>query len=293
MGASEGELTELTVEAVQNVQRNLDNEGSESAPVEQQTPPAEAPAEYKLSGPAQALFDQVPENERAIVAKYISELDKTHQQGFTKYAQDVQGKIRQYEQYGDPEVLRVAAATYHTLLSDPQAIYDWMVLPKSEGGGGFTPRQAAQQIAEAEGNGEFDDDPRLKQLMEKQSTSEKLLTGIASWIQQQEQASKLEADKQWYFQTLDEAQKTHGKIPEEHMDLVHRLVGAGNITPAEAVAEYHRIRQSGINEARTKPPAILGGGGTPRPPSNLEEMSDEERLKYMASRVMEINNSQR
>lgn len=293
MGASEGDLPQLTVDAVQQVTDNLarEEQGTVPAAPAQQTV-QEVPAEYKLSGPAQAVFDKIPEGQRAAVAQYFEELDKTHQQGFTKYSQDVQGRLKYYEELGDPETLRTAVATYHTVLQDPQAIYDYLVTPKSEGGGGLTPKQAAQ-VADASGTDEFDDDPRMKALLTKQTQHEQLLTGIASWVQQQSEATKLAEDKQFYFDSLEAAQKKHGKIPDEDMNVIHRFVGSGGVTPEDAVAEYHRIRQSGVNEARTKPPTLLGGGATPRPPSNLNELSDEDRLKAMTAAVMEINNAQR
>lgn len=243
-------------------------------PIEGDLPP-EQPQEYSFTSFGNTIYEKVPEDLRPQVAEYLKEFDT----GFVKYSQEVQPKLKAYENYGTPEEVGIASQLYNTLLNQPQVIYEYLVEQ------GVAPKQAAQLAKEASSENAEPVSPEYQAMQSKLGDMEKIVTALGSYMQQQRQTEQDTRDRAEFNSLLDNLENQHGKFDRT---LVTRLI-AGGASPEEAVTALKGLGQQAVNGAAKLPPPVLSGSGaTPRTQMDLTNASREDTKNFVSNAIAEI-----
>lgn len=266
---------------------SIEPEESPSPPVVN-TPGSEIQAGSEVTEPSftgymKSVYEKVPEEHRPIVGQYLKEADT----GFQDYARKTQEQIRTYQSFGDPEKIQIATALYDTLLSNPQAIYDYLVDPK---GGGLTPKQAIEEMANVADEGGQQGDPELKALKAELADMKKLVAAQYSHTQQELTKRQQEENTKQYYSLLDQLDEQHKDKGKVDRSVIHRFVASG-MDPDQAYELYFQhFKPTEVPAAKRAPaPTVLSGGGVPRPGKPLNQMSPEEQNQYLMDSLSEIN----
>lgn len=240
--------------------------------------------ESGLSGFARDYLGKVPEEHRPIVQQHLQEWDKN----FTKYSQQVQGKLKAYEGLGaDPETLQNSLQLYNTMLHRPEDVYEALV------NAGYGPKQAqamTNQVMEEQEQGQGQQEnsvpPHLQQQFQKY---EQALNTIARHLQQQEEAKRQESELREFDTLMNNLEKKYQGMDR---DLVTRMIATG-MEPEQAAQRYMQMVQGVVNEnARPKPPTVLGSGSAvPRPNKPMSELDGKERKEFLAEALKGMANN--
>ena len=248
--------------------------GSESQAGNTETEPS-------FTGYMKSIYEKVPTEHRPLVAQYLKEADT----GFQDYARRTQEQIRGYQGLGSVEDLQTARALYDTLLNNPQAIYDYLVDPN---GGGLTPKQAVQEMANAADEGIQQGNPELAAVRKELEDTKKLVAAQYSYTRQQQEKAQQEENTKQYFALLDQLDKQHEAKGKADRSVIHRFVASG-MDPDQAYELYFQHFQPAAQPQRRAPaPTVLSGGGVPRPGKPLNQMNHDEQNQYLLDSLMEI-----
>lgn len=240
-----------------------------------------AETEPSFTGYMKSVYEKVPAEHRPIVGQYLKEADT----GFQNYARQTQQQIRDYASLGSVEELQTARALYETLLSNPQAIYDYLVDPK---GGGLTPKQAIDEMASAADDVSQPGDPQMQALKKELEDTKKLVAAQYSYTQQEMQKRQQEENTKQYFALLDQLDEQHKDKGKVDRSIIHRFVASG-MDPDQAYELYFQhFKAEPVQQRRAPAPTVLSGGGVPRPGKPLNQMSHEEQNQYLMDSLAEI-----
>ena len=245
-----------------------ESEGQPAGDPEVQPATPQAP---QLSPYGQKFLEEVPEEERGIVSKYLPKWDG----GFTKYAQQVQGQLKSYEGLGSADELRAARQVYDKLVNDPESVVNWLADQgfKYNAQGEIVPDPNAQPQAKTP-------DP-YQDRWSKLDRMERAVGLMAeNFTKQQQAAEQAAADKQ-LENYLGEFKTNFGNVPEQ---FILAYLNAGTVDPATIAKEWQTITQGAINQrAAAKPPNIMGANSQPpvaQDPANMTE--DQRRAAFLA-----------
>jgi len=232
---------------------------------------APEPEEPRLSGFAKSFLEKVPEEHRPVLSQYLPQWDGN----FTKYAQKVQGELKEYRELGDPELLTNSRRLYETLINQPQVIYDYLVQQ------GYGPQQA-KAMAQEMGSSEEPDPVQVKL-----GEYERALQAMAGWIQNQETSSREAYERQALETELEDLRNQYGDYDRTW---VLRAIAAGS-EPEEAVQEFQNLVQSVVNQrAKAPAPRVLSGSGAlPSNRPDLAKASSKDTKDYLSKMLSEMS----
>ena len=232
---------------------------------------APEPEEPRLSGFAKSFLETVPEEHRPVLQQYLPQWDGN----FTRYAQKVQGELRQYRELGDYETLGNSRRLYETLVSNPQVIYDYLV---SQGYGPQEAKAAAENMGSSQ-----ESDPVQSRLAEYETA----LQAMAGWIQNQELSARESYERNMLESTLSQLQQHYGDF---NRTWVLRAIATG-ADPEDAVRDYMGLVQDVVNQrAKAPAPKVLSGSGLP--PVNkpdLANASSKDTKDYLTKMLSEMS----
>jgi hypothetical protein len=267
-----------------------DQEAPQATPPQQAATPepqVQESQEPTLSDFAQGVLKDIPDAERAIVAKYLSKWDA----GVTRRFQEVQstwGPLQQYVDQGvDVSEMETALRLYQLLDEDPEAAAN--IIAQATGlqfgsGPQETPAQqvpnpqqqqpSAAQIAQLP--------PEIQQQLQQ---TQQFQQQFAQWWQtQQQEAAQAQEDAQ-LESYLSNLKTEKGDFDEKFV--LSRM--AAGVDGATAVDEWNAslenfAKEKGLAPASSAPPApaVLSGGPAPVGTASVVTASDQERKALVA-----------
>lgn len=225
-------------------------------------PPEPDPPSNDVSDFGNQYLSNIPEADRAVVAKYVGEWDKNVTQEFQKRAEQVKG----YEELGDIDSLKQARQVAQMLQEDPVGFYNelttymnqnadelgWNKTPENP-----TPPEDWDGVPEAFVNKFNEMSERLEKLS-------------GSW----EQMSAQRQEEQELARLDDELKALHTKHGDfDDMFVISQL--ANGATPDQAIAAWNSLVQNVIDSRKTPPP-IMGSetAGSPLDQVDKTKLSD-------------------
>lgn len=241
------------------------------------------------------FLQDVPEEHRHIVEQYIKPWDGN----VTKKFQELQGKLKPYEELGDPAELQSAYQILSELRSNPVEFYnsyrDYLI----ENGDVLKERWGVEDVYQALGvnvsdyqnepdfNGgelpdEFEGVPQqfvqqFQQMQERLESLDQNVNEFTTAAQEQEQMKILD-------QTLDMLHTNHGEFDDT---FVLTQIASGK-SPDEAIQAYETLQQSIIDShSKTPPPNLMNGpGGTPLDQVDATKLKDAKTRKEIGTQIL-------
>lgn len=224
-----------------------------------------------LSDFARGVLNEIPEEDRPIVQKYI----KTWDGNVTKKFQDYSTKLKAYEPYGSPDELSERLQFIELMDSDPIAFYNFVgdaikelgLMPTEDNNTGLpefegVPEQFVQEFQS------------MKQMLEE---TREQLGSFTSSIEEERQVAQVD-------NLLKNMHNTFGDFDDEYV-LVQIANGA---TPEAAIQKYNGLAEKfGSPSRKPAPKLITGAGNVPNGQVDLSKMTHKEKLEYAARRLAE------
>lgn len=206
-------------------------------------------------GLSNQYLSNIPESDRAIVAKYIEDWDK----GVTQRFQKIHEEYAPYKNLGvDPETLQNAILVMTQANEDPleffknvrerliEMEYD---LSEIESPAGSTP-VGGNSLPEFEG--------LPTPFVDKFSQMEKTMNSVMEFINETKSERENASAQQQLDKILTDLENKHGKF--DHPAVIARIINGMN--PEDAIKDYKKAWESLNNPKRDTPPPVLGGGRT-------------------------------
>jgi len=228
---------------------------------------------------SQFLADNVPDEHRAIVEQYIKPWDGN----VTKKFQELQGKVKSYEELGDAQYLSNAHNVMQEMQTDPVGFFNYYRDYLMENAAAIQEAYGIEDINQALGiamenemNGqqdmgglpEFEGIPQ--QFVEKFQNLEKNYEELSNKTNSFEQSQRQQEQMAILDSTLDRMHTEHGDFDDE---FVLTKIASGR-TPDQAIQEYNKLIQSVIDSQSKAPTLMNGPAGTP-----LDQV-DKTKLRY-------------
>ena len=244
---------------------------------------------------SQFLSDNVPEEHRAIVEQYIKPWDGN----VTKKFQELQGKVKTYEELGDPQYLTNARNVLQEIQESPVDFYNYFRDYLLENAQTIQEVYGIEDINQALGiamdqmeNGGMENgmDPGSlpefegvrQQFVEKFQTLEKQLEEVSSKTSNFEQSQREQEQMAILDSTLEKMHTEHGDFDEE---FVLTKIASGR-TPDQAIQEYQKLIQSVI-DSQSKPPTLMNGpSGTPLDQVDKTKLRDPKFRKALGAEYL-------
>lgn len=223
---------------------------------------------------ANPFLQNIPEQDRAVVAKYIKDWDA----GVTRKFQEIHSQYQPYKELGaDPQDIRSAMNIYEQLNSDPKAFYEAL-------------SDALKDELEQESSGQQPEvNPAYEGLppefqAEFQQTR-KAVEALASYILDQQQQTQQQQEDAELDNYLNQLREKHGDFDEE---FVLTKMYTSDMDGEQAIQAWQKAMQDYVNKnggvQRQNGPKILSGGGSvPDSDSkNVAELSRKETKALVA-----------
>lgn len=247
--------------------------------------PQQAPAEPVLSEFAQGVLKDIPEAERAVVAKYLPQWDAN----VTRRFQQVQSTYAPIQPLLDDglttEDLEVAAKLYMLLDSSPQEAVDMLVkqLGLEVGSGPGQPQTPPAPGSDLVDTPTIQLPPDLEQQLK---NINQFMEATALQQQQQAQAqvqAQQDADLEQYLTLL---RQEKGDFDEDFV-LTKMMMGMDG---ADAVEAYRKIAGPSAASAPQAPP-VLSGGPASTGVAPVTAASDAERKALVTQMLSQVQNN--
>lgn len=229
------------------------------------------------------FLDNIPDEEKPIVGKYIKSWDAGVQRRFMELHQ----QFDPYKQLGDLETLQKAQQFYDYFQRNPQDVYQRLQVAFSQ--------QQQQQNPQLQQNGQglngypedvapyFQQfDQRFNQFQQFQSQTTQVLEALANYVMQGQQEkvhAQEDAELNRYMGFLKDE---FGDFDEEYvLSLMHT-----GISGEQAVQRYQQAIQSQVNNMRAPEmgaPVLSGGGGTPPSAKSVTDLDRHETRNLVAN----------
>ena len=244
----------------------LEGGGSEGQePIDPGNQPSQQVAP-QLSPYGQKFLEEVPEEERGVIQKYLPKWDG----GFTKYAQQVQGQLKQYQDLGQAQELAQMRGIYQRLMDDPQGVMNYLV---EQGHVKYPEAPQSQQQ-----NGQQEADPYAQKFQTYDSNFQRLeraLGMMAETFQKQQQAAEQAANEKQLDDWLALVKGLNKNVDEEYaLTLLH----SGMTDPNEVVGRWNQKFQSLVNASQAgRAPNVMGSSSQPPIAQKTTDMTPEQR----------------
>ncbi len=245
-------------------------------------------SDYSPSEFASGFLNEVADEDKAIVEKYLNKWDS----GVTKKFQDLNDKLKPYEEYGlSPEVLPQVGELLDLLENDPKTLYELLAevvnpdgVPVNNGG---TPVGNQQQNLGSGANsteGTFQVPPELLSRVDNQDS---LIKAVAQIILGNEEQAKAQQEDQALDAHITELKtKYPGNFNEEYVLMKIANGGDGE----EAIKEWQGMIQKELNSAGQKPtpPILSGTGGVVSGQQSVKDLSRADTKKLVAETLARV-----
>jgi len=246
---------------------------------------------------SQFLSDNVPDEHRAIVEQYIKPWDGN----VTKKFQELQGKVKSYEELGDPQFLGNARSVLQEMQDDPVGFFNYYrdyllenaeVIQQTYGIADINQALGiAMDQMENEGINpgslpEFEGVP--PQFVEKFQQLEKNYEELNGKTSSFEESQREQQQMAILDSTLERMHTEHGDFDEE---FVLTKIASGK-TPDQAIQEYNKLIQSVIDSQSKAPTLMNGPAGTPLDQVDKTKLRDPKFRKALGAEYLTRSLSQ-
>lgn len=233
----------------------------------------------------EGFLKEIPEQDRAIVEKYIKDWDA----GVTKKFQSIHEEYKPYKTLGSAQELQAAMQLNQYLQEDPVAFFQQLqeTLAELEEQGiimsdfdpGQIPPELPQGLQPTQGQNPAESD-RIAQL-------ERQLSELNNNFQQSAQERADAAQMAELDKLMTNLHNTHGAFDDDWV----LLQMSRNMSPENAVQSWNKMIEDKVSSSPRKPiPNVMGGGGSIAgnqvDPSKL---SASDRVKYIAQMIQSAN----
>jgi hypothetical protein len=241
-------------------------------PFQPTNPPPEP--EPQLSEFAQGVLKDIPDNDRATVAKYLPTWDGNVTKKFQEYSE----KLKPYEELGDYENLQSSLYYQSLLQEDPTQFVRTVIQAMKETGMSLDDLwendDESQQQPPVGGNPL---QARIDELEQMVSNMHQEFQGYASQENERQQLNALD-------NLLEDMHHQHGDYDEDYI-LLQLERGA---SPDEAMQAWHQSLEKFGSQRRPAPQLLTGNGAVRNDQVDPLKMSKEDR-KAWAVQALEAN----
>lgn len=231
--------------------------------------------EDELSEFARGILEQIPEEDRTTVSKYV----KTWDGNVTKKFQDYSDKLKPYETLGSPEEVQAALEVIQLMNEDPLEFYNQITVALNQHGILKEDKPMSDLgLPEYEGLPE--------PVVQKIQQLEEMLSGQSSKFEEFMAAQEEKKVMEQVDSLLSTLHNKHGEFDE---DWVLMQMSRG-ISPDEAVAKFQKDVVQKYSSPRKPPLALLGGAGSvPSGQADFSKMTHEERKAWAVRQLQALN----
>lgn len=238
-----------------------------------QQPIPQLPSDQTLG---EGFLRGIPEQDRAIVAKYVRDWDGNVTRKFQEYAE----KLRPYEDLGDVSALEEAVALNNFLQENPVEFY----------------RVLQETIDELREQGHIVPDLEETQPVitpPTEPTADELLRQeleeLKEWRAQQDQTAQDRAEMAELDNLMQSLHNEHGDFDEDWV----LLQISRNVPPVDAIKAFNQMIEERVSSFRKpSPPLVMGGNGqVPGNQVDLSKMTAKDRIAYVAATLSAANNT--
>ncbi len=233
--------------------------------------------ELSIESIASPFLKNIPDQDKAIVAKYIKGWDS----GVTKKIQGIHDKYKPWEELGDIDVVKRSLEIVTLLQKNPKDFHKNLTAYIAQLEGNEMPNE----FEDTEEVGEEYDDPRDAQIAQLTKHVEELTGAFTSDVQSRKEQQEIAAlDRE-----LENLHTKHGDFDEDWV-----LVQVTRGTPIEdAIKMFNDKYGQRVSSQKNTPPKILSGAGNRDSGGQADpsKMSAEDRKKYVASVLEAAANS--
>lgn len=212
--------------------------------------------EPQSDGLASGFLSRIPEADREIVGKYVSQWDA----GVTRRFQELHGKYKPYEELGDIESLQKAREIYTILDEEPERLYN--ALADIFGNQQQGQQNGVESQQQQNGTGQ-ESDPfqgAIQELQGRFDEQTKVLEAVAQYILQQQQVTQQSQEDSELDQYVGLLKQEFGEFDEDYVltKMFHGMSGE------DAVQSWNNLIQNQVNQASQSTanlPAILSNSG--------------------------------
>lgn len=205
-------------------------------------------------GLATGFLSRIPEQDREIVGKYVSQWDA----GVTRRFQELHGKYKPYEDLGELENLQRAKEIYDILEQEPERIYSALhELYADQQNGQVDPQQQQNGL---EGEEESPLQGALTELQGKFDQQTQVLEAVAQYILNQQQVTQESKEDQELTDYMGLLKQEYGEFDDDYVltKMYHGMSGE------DAVGAWKELIQGQVNQSNQPMaglPAILSNSG--------------------------------
>lgn len=228
---------------------------------------------------ANPYLQKIPEQDRAIVAKYIKDWDA----GVTRRFQEIHDQYRPYKELGaQPEDLQAAINIYQQLNSDPRAFYTALAEALGE-----ELEQANQTRQQPNANPAYEGLPPEFQAEFQQTR--KAVEALAQYILDQQQQTQQQREDQELDNYLKQLRETHGDFDEE---FVLTKMYTQNMNGEQAIQAWKTAMQEyvnkvgGVQQNQNGLKVLSGGGSVPNEESKKVTDLSKNETKALVADIM-------
>ena len=238
---------------------------------------------------AQQYLQNVPDEEKELVKRHLGQWDGN----FTRYAQGVQARLKQYADLGDPDELRSAYKLMQTMREDPGSVAKYLIenghYDISQHVQGQTPGQAPGQTGQQQTPADDPYAPKFQQYDTQLKQQQQVLTAVANFIKEQKAVrEQQEADAQ-LDQWMGDFRKTYPGVPDK---FVYSMINAGVSDAQQIAQEWQSMVQDQVNKrAAPKPPNVMGSGSQPPVAQDVANYTEEQRKQALRTALFGGNNA--
>lgn len=235
----------------------------------------EPSSEPQFSEFAQGILNQIPEEDRGVVSRYISTWDGN----VTKQFQKIHEQYKPYKELGPVDDLRDAFEFIQLLNEDPLRFYNSVTAALREHG------MLGNDDDYDQGNGypEFDGLP--DQFVKQFQTMEQRLAQFESQFGEFQQSLTQKEQIAQVDNLLKTLHNEHGDFDEEY--ILSKL--ANGYSPEDAINSWNKLVEKYQQPKKSAPNLIPGAGAVPSGQVDLSKMPHDEKLKYLANRIAQAN----
>lgn len=217
----------------------------------------------------ESFLSNIPESDKVVVQKYVPNWNSQ----VTKKFQEIHGKyepLKRYEQLGDYNDVVNNLQIAHTLMTNPQAVYDILdaELNKENGQGTSQPQFPNPQQTQTPGY--FP--PEIQSKLDQQ---EKMLTSLAQAVVGMHTKTQEEQEDAELDEYLDHLHNKRGKF-DDNFILLQLHNGASEDEAFKSWNELQGYFGGGNQRPAVNPPPPLYGGSVPGNTQSLSQMSRED-----------------
>lgn len=218
---------------------------------------------------AKGILNQIPEEDRTVVSKYIKDWDSN----VTKQFQNVHEQYKPYKELGEPDAIREALGWIELLNSDPVSFINNVQEAMKEAG----IEMSAQQINDELSNlPEFEGLP--KQFVDDFQATKQELAQLRDTIQGFTQTTQEKEEQIALDNLLSTLHNEHGDFDDDWVTLQI----ARGLDPAEAVNKFNTefISKYSSPQARKPAPNLFTGaaGSVPNGQVDIRQMSKADKM---------------